>query len=256
MRHQSAHRKKPEASWSEALKTIAHTVFWGGFWVLMAVGAYEAWLALRNPNVLPIQEVVLVAGDLHVSRAELERRVSENLQGTLLSLDESKLKKALLQLPWVANVSIRRVWPGKLIIAMSEQVPIARWGHNQLLNKDLEIFSPPPSTFPPELPSLFGPKASEAELWERYQDLSQSFAPLKLRVVSLELSPRNSWSFLLSNDVEVVLGREDLEARLKRLVELYPRLITEHQAQIVLIDLRYPNGLAVKWKDNKSELTH
>ncbi|HYF98362.1 MAG TPA: cell division protein FtsQ/DivIB [Coxiellaceae bacterium] len=248
------YRKKSHATWSEALKTISRTVLWGGLVVLVLAGAYEAWLAIGDPKILPIRQVSIVSGDLHVSKAELEKAVQANLRGTLLTLDRSKLKHGLRQLPWVENVSIRRVWPDKLVIKITEQVPVARWEHTSLLNKDLEKFSPPVDSFPSGLPSLLGPKGSESKLWKQYQELNQRFEPLKLKVVSVELSPRSSWSFLLSNGVEVILGRQDLNARLARLVRLYPRLVAEHPSGMMLIDLRYPSGFAIKWKDEEAPL--
>ncbi len=256
MSNQPFYRRKSNSSLAEAFKTVAHTVLWGALGLLLLAGIYAGWRAAHNPWMLPIQQVVVEAGDLHVSQADLQRLIYENLEGNLLSLNELRLKKGLLQLPWVENVSIRRVWPGKLIVKMAEQTPVARWGHSQLLNRDLELFSPPIDTFPSNVPSLFGPAKSEHTLWKQYQILNQRFAPLKLQVISLQLSPRRSWSFLLSNDVEVIWGREDLEPRLERLVRLYPKLIAERPDSLALIDLRYPNGLAIKWKDEKPSPTH
>jgi len=251
--------RHPKSSFKEALKTVTHTVFWGALWTVLLVGLYQFWIDLHNPELLPIRHVQVISeGDLHIPKSLLETAVNHNLSGTLLSLKESNLKQELMQFPWVANVSIRRVWPGTLKIRISPQSPVARWGQESLMNSDLELFSPAPDTFPKDLPLLDGPKGAEREVWKEYQFLNEQFDVLKLKVVSVELSARHSWSFALSNGIWVILGRENLDKRLQRLIKLYPKLFAPRADEIAQIDLRYPNGFAVKAKakgENKN-LTH
>lgn len=240
--------RKQRSSLREAWRVILHTVFWGGLWTALGVGAYQLWVDLHNPALLPIREVVIVGKHLHVSKAELEKAVNSHLGGTLLTLKESELKADLMQFPWVENVSIRRVWPGELKIKITPQDPVAQWGHKSLMNSHLELFSPSLDSFPKDLPVLFGPKGSQAELWKEYQYLNKELLPLKLSVQTLNLSSRHSWSLRLSNGIKVILGRDEIELRLKRLIKIYPRLFAPKAEEIAQIDLRYPNGFAVKWK--------
>ena len=39
----------------------------------------------------------------------------------------------VLDMPWVADISIRRVWPDKLNMVVTERVPLARWGDDVLM---------------------------------------------------------------------------------------------------------------------------
>jgi cell division protein FtsQ len=54
----------------------------------------------------------------------------------------------------------------------------------------------------------------------------------------------------LSNGMTVELGREQsrttLKDRVDRLVAIYPQLVTRLQDRIESVDMRYPNGLALK----------
>ena len=64
----------------------------------------------------------------------------------------------------------------------------------------------------------------------------------------LNLTPERSWDFVLSNKIKVMLGDVDIEHRLQRLVKLYPKIVGSKPEQVRRIDLRYANGLAVKWR--------
>lgn len=238
--------RRQRSSWREAWRVILHTVFWGGLWTALVVGAYQLWVDLHNPALLPIREVIIVGNHLHISKAELEKAVNSHLSGTLLTLRESELKADLMQFPWVENVSIRRIWPGELKIKITPQDPVAQWGRKRLMNSHLELFSPALKTFPKDLPQLFGPKGSEAEVWRAYQHFNEALKPLNLNLKSLHLSSRHSWSFVLSNGVEIILGRDEIDLRLKRLIKLYPKLFAAKADEIASIDLRYPNGFAVR----------
>ena len=51
-----------------------------------------------------------------------------------------------------------------------------------------------------------------------------------------------------ANEIEVVLGRENVLERLQRLTKIYPGALAKRSAEIKSIDLRYTNGMAVRWK--------
>ena len=101
-----------------------------------------------------------------------------------------------------------------------------------------------------ELPEFAGPSGSEKEVIARYQDLQEWFAPANLVPESVQLSGRYAWSVKFNNGMMVELGREQsreaLKARVERLVGIYPQLVARLQDRIESVDMRYPNGLALK----------
>jgi cell division protein FtsQ len=46
----------------------------------------------------------------------------------------------------------------------------------------------------------------------------------------------------------VVVGRERVTERLARFIQIYRQGLAEHEAQIEQVDIRYTNGVAVKWR--------
>jgi cell division protein FtsQ len=101
-----------------------------------------------------------------------------------------------------------------------------------------------------KLPALDGPDESAREVAQRMFDLRQWLAPVKLSPRALSLSKRYAWSARLDNGILLNLGRANdraaLKARIDRLVSVYPRLASALPGRIDTIDMRYPNGLALK----------
>jgi cell division protein FtsQ len=73
---------------------------------------------------------------------------------------------------------------------------------------------------------------------------------MKLAPESLVLSNRYAWTVKLDNGMTVELGRDQgdavLKERIARLVAVYPQLLERLQGKIESVDLRYPNGMALK----------
>src|SRR3546814_19412952 len=59
-----------------------------------------------------------------------------------------------------------------------------------------------------DLPQLNGPVSSERLVVQRYAELARWFAPLRLRVQEVTLSPRYAWEVELSDGVRLSLGRD------------------------------------------------
>jgi cell division protein FtsQ len=58
-----------------------------------------------------------------------------------------------------------------------------------------------------------------------------------------------AWRVLTDKGVELVLGREQIGEKIKRLALVWESGLNQQVKEIKTIDLRYPNGLAVAWRD-------
>jgi len=126
-------------------------------------------------------------------------------------------------------------------------VALARWGDDALVNTHGERFL---GKTQEALPSFIGPAGTQAEVAQRYANFTAIVAPLGARIERVVLSPRHAWQLRLSNGLHLALGRDaDLaENRLRRFVEVYPAVKNKNE----YVDLRYPNGFAVRVPDLKS----
>ena len=208
----------------------------------MAYGAVHYTTHL--PGLFPLREVRLDTVPEKVDSRQVLQVVRSVAYGNMFTVDLEKLRKALEQLPWVRNVSIRREFPYSLEIQLEEHQALARWNDTQLVNRMGEVFV---ADSKEDLPSFFGQEGTATEVTQEYEQFSNLLSALNLQVLQLTLSPRHAWQLKLSNGIVVELGREDMEPRLARFVEAYPGSIASLQDRVRYVDLRYRNGFAVGW---------
>lgn len=212
--------------------------------VLIVAGGRALWLWLDRPV-----ERVSIRGDLdHVSADYLRSELAPLIRGhSWLSLDLDELRADALSIDWLAEVSVSRQWPDTLTLELVEQVPVARWNDDSLLNPRGEPFAIGPVSLPDGLPDLAGPAGSGPEVLAYHRRLAERIDELGLELTQLRLEPRGAWRFQLDDGVWVMLGRNDRESRLGRLAAAWQRQLGVQASLIRYIDLRYPNGVAVAW---------
>jgi len=219
----------------------------GAALVLAALaGGWAVLESLRAPALFPVR-TVRFAGDLaRVGEPALRQAVAPWLDSGVLGVDLPRLRAAVEALPWVARASVRRVWPAAVVIHIDEQRPVAAWGDTELLSAGGERFRP--AERPAGLPRLVGPDGSHAQVLERYRSLQRALVEAELELAALSLDARRAWQARLAGGVVLELGRQDIDARVARFAAAWPRLVAGRGGQTpVSADLRYPNGLAVRW---------
>jgi cell division protein FtsQ len=208
--------------------------------LLVAYGA--AHYVMRLP-AFPLREVRVNDGPVHVTLDQIETIVRRDLQGNFFTLDLAQTRAAFEKMPWVRKVNLRRQWPDRLDVALEEHVPLARWGNAALVNTHGEVFT---AAYDDKLPLFAGPEASAKEIAIQYGYFQRSLAAIGQVPVQVLLSPRRAWQIRLESGLVVKLGRERIESRLDRFIAVYDRSIGRLQRKLDYVDLRYPNGFAVR----------
>lgn len=222
-------------------------------WPLLLLGlgfaVYELSQRLLPYADQPIARVS-VQGDLqYVSRQAVSERVAPFVDASFFSVDLATMRRELEQMPWVAEAEVRRVWPDQVLIRLEEQLPVARWGDEALLNNQGVAFAPGELGGYEQLPTLWGPQRAQQQIMQQYQMLSQLLRPLDFTVARLELRERGSWFLTTGQGLELLLGRDHVVEKMRRFVSVYEKALKEHNTNIARVDLRYPNGLAVAWRE-------
>lgn len=201
-------------------------------------------LLLRSP-LFPVTQIDLTHSLGRTTRAEIEGVVRGRVGGNFFSLAPDEVRTGLERLPWVRRVSVRRVWPDRLEVTLEEHVAFARWGDEALINTYGERFN---GRSDEPLPVLLGPPGSEREMARHYVRFAAVVAPLGTEIERLVLTPRYAWQLRLASGLHVMLGREadGAEARLRRFVQAYPATIARLPRRHEYVDLRYPNGFALR----------
>jgi len=203
------------------------------------VGAYR----IGSSPLFALRAVELRAPPERAPRAAIEAAIRSHLAGNFFSVDVGALRAGLEQVPWVRAASVRRIWPDRLEVSLEEHVALARWGDEALVSVRGERFAAKSDA---QLPLFIGPAGAEAEVARGYARFAPLVEPLGSRLERVVLSARRAWQVRLADGTSLVLGRdaERAEERLRRFVEVRAAVAPAKPGSTV--DLRYPNGFAVR----------
>ena len=203
-----------------------------------------AWLLLRSP-FFPVAQLEVKSALAKTTKQEIEAAMQGRIGGNFFAVAPAEVRAGLEQLPWVRRASVRRVWPDRLEVELEERVALARWGDEALVDIYGERFG---GTTDATLPVFLGPAGSETELARRYARFADAVAPLGTQVERVVLTPRYAWQLRLANGMQLMLGRDAdaVEARLRAFVAAYPQTLGRMARKHEYVDLRYPNGFALR----------
>lgn len=212
------------------------------------------WLAQRPMFTLKAIQVEGSGEELrHIDRSAIRSTVLPRIKGNFFTTDLDAVRVAFEAVPWVRKAAVRRAWPNKLVVDLEQHQALGTWGDDGRLvsvKGNVFIANLAEAEEDGELLEFSGPDGSEKEVVARFQELRDWFAPANLVPDGVQLSSRYAWSVKLSNGMHVELGREQskttMKDRVTRLVSVYPQLVARLQDRIESVDMRYPNGLALK----------
>lgn len=208
-------------------------------------------LACLNTSALPLRAVTVVGDVDRVPADQLSEAFAGRALGNFFSADLDQVRVWVEAVPWVRHARVRRVWPDRLEVSIEAQHPIARWADRGLVNTWGELFAGESNQ---SLPRFSGPQGSEMEVTDHYHRFRVVVKSIGRELTALTLTSRYSWELTLSDGLTIVLGRdtpeESAEDRLTRLTRIYPDTIAHlPRGKFTRIDLRYPNGFALRVPD-------
>lgn len=217
--------------------------------LIATVAIYFVYEPLEKLLERPLKSVV-VEGEFHfISKTRATELISQEIDNNFLRLDLMRLKHVLMDDPWVESVSLVRRWPDTLVVKILEQKPIARWD-NGFLNQRGEIVRVKATDQLQGLPWLQGNETDAVEILQQYQDLSQLLRPRGLDISALKCDNKKSWRLTLAKDVEIVIGRDQVMEKMRRFMTVYDTQLSHVWSDVRAVDVRYSNGIAVRWAEN------
>ncbi len=163
-------------------------LLWPLLLAVLGGGAYHGAQYVLPYADRPIAKVS-VEGDLsYISQRAVQQRISPYVAASFFTIDLAGMRRELEQMPWIAHAEVRRVWPDQVVIRLDEQLPIARWGDEALLNNQGQAFAPREVANYEHLPRLSGPQRAQQQVMQQYQILSQMLRPLGFSIARLDMS--------------------------------------------------------------------
>lgn len=209
--------------------------------------AFAGTQLVLNSPMFPLREITMNGDLTHTGRPDLENATRGRIAGNFFAADLASIRAGLEQIAWVRRAEVRRVWPDRIEVTLEEHVALARWGDAGLVNTFGERFTGQTEAL---LPMFAGPPRTEVEVTRRYRQYSQALLPLGVSLERVILTPRFAWQLRLASGLSVELGRDlandPADGRLARFVAAYPQTLGRIALRHEYVDLRYPNGFALR----------
>ena len=196
----------------------------------------------------PLAHIVVNSPYERVAQNEIEVLVGDITSGGFISLDLAIVRERLEAHPWIASASVRREWPDRLQLSIVEEEPIARWRDSSFLNRSGVALKATNNSALSSLPHLVGPEGSSRLVMSEFRDVSELMFSQSLKVVAFSVDEHGARSLKLASGHEVVLGRGDVIAKVRRFLTIWQGELASRQQEIKAIDARYDNGVAVSWQ--------
>ena len=234
--------------------------------LLLLSGAGSAYLvlgSLLSMDRFAITEVSLYGTLKHLEKSRLQPILQRQLGRNFFTLDLAELRQSLLAESWLQQVKIKRSWPNRLHVVVQERQLFARWhglqsaSEQQLVDVQGQLFAAMLSAQERSRWPLLSAQPEHVQMMlAAYQQASHITQRLGLKINRLRLDERQSWSLTLSNNLNVILGRDQQDddnfvSRLQRLVAIYPTVIAPQLDRIAEIDMRYVDGFSVRWHETE-----
>ena len=225
--------------------------------LLMGIAAsiYAIYQRLSQQNFFPLKRVIIQEPLRYGDMREVSEIIRNHHQRDLLHMDVTLLADEMQRLDWIAKASVYKRWPDAVEVKLEERVPVVRWGGRAFLDASGEPFSIPDNDKLRELATIHGPDGYEKQVLQYWHDIAPWLGARQLQLQQLSLDQRLVWHAELENGLDVTLGRDQLNDRLKKLAVVNDKVIKPYHRYIEAIDLRYHDGFSVRWKAGVKPVT-
>ncbi|MFT7266651.1 MAG: cell division protein FtsQ [Porticoccus sp.] len=218
------------------LAAVFVVIIWGGRYLFITFDA-------------PVKSVSVMGIFSNINKKEIEESVIPLVSDKgFLSLDLTTIIVLLESHPWIERATVRRKWLGDIEIRIVEETPVARWGKNSFLNNQGEILQIGNNSNLLDVPLLQGEEYSERQLLKTYREVALLLQPASLKIMELKRDDRGVWWLTLSNGLELLVGRDQIIEKVRRFLIVWASELQTKSTDVASIDMRYENGVAVKWK--------
>jgi cell division protein FtsQ len=192
---------------------------------------------------------VSITGEKHLSRDEILAAAGVTTRSSLLFFDVADARARLLTNPWVAEATVQKLLPDRLVIAIAERAAFALWqkaGRVGVIAADGTVLEPSVMPRYAELPFVVGTGAETRA--KEFLALLDRRPELRANVRASVLVAERRWNLRLRNGVDVRLPEFDVERTLDQLIALEGDVKLSDR-DITAIDLRLPDRVTVRLSD-------
>ena len=198
-------------------------------------------------------EAVEVSGARQITRDEVLAAAGITPTTSLLLLDAEATRAQLKQNPWIAEATVRKLYPGRLEISIEERVAFAIWqrsGQLSVIARDGTVIGADARALLRDYPLVVGMGASTRAA--DFLALVARVPEIQSELAAAVLVAERRWNIRLKNGVDVRLPEENAEAALTKLVA-FDRETRILSRDVAVIDLRIADRITVRPSDEASQ---
>ena len=239
----------------------------GCFALLAVIGLVTDFMV--QPHRFLVENIE-VRGELENAHlGEIREIVTSNLQGNFFLMDLAAAADAVENLPMVDDAIVRKNWPSTIEVQVHKKTFVARWADGRWVDRVGGLFKVQHFD-DPSLPVFRGPESAAPDLIRNYRRWSDLLYGPGVSIKAISTSGRGNWEVIVqpqeparvaadedvlrgsdTNDaIQVVLGRANPEAEIKRFSKLYQSTLGAVSSELKRVDMRHRDGVAILWHDD------
>jgi cell division protein FtsQ len=192
---------------------------------------------------------VAITGNRQLSKRDILAAAGIKPNGSLLFLDVDAARRRLESAPWIAQATVRKLYPGQLEISVEERQAFAYWqkdGKISIIAVGGTVLGPLGERPAPALPLVVGPGAGARA--PDFLAVVDRYPVIRDQLRASILVAERRWNLKLKNGLDIRLPETDVASALETLVDLDrdKKLLSR---DITAVDLRLSDRVTVRLSD-------
>jgi len=240
---------RPHAGSVAAVAFLAATGFYG-----MALGGHtQAVTQAVTTGAGFALEDVHVSGNAETSDIDILQQLGLDGSTSVVAIDAHAARAMLLDLPWVTDAEVQKIYPRGLSVKLVERKPVGIWQHGDMLSlidARGDVIAPLTGARHADLPLYVG---LGADVHADELEARLLFHPeLRARVKAAIRIADRRWDLRLDNGVTLSLPQDNIGAALQRLAE-FDGGRDVLSRDIAAVDLRLEDRITVRLNEASFE---
>ncbi len=248
------------------VRRIARVLAWTSITALPAAAllGFAAWYATRAPEFALVgADSVILRGNHYVQPADVANALGVGAQPNIFRISLGQARSDIESIPWVRSATLRRVYPNRLLVEITERKPVAYvnlQGALELVDVEGVILDKPVQgsfDFPVitgiDLEMSAADRKARLALFNRFaQELNAQVLGAGWLVSEVDLSDDEDLVAVLAQGrqtIKVHFGNQDFGERFRTLVALLPE-VQKTTPDIDSVDVRYRGQLVVNPRES------
>jgi cell division protein FtsQ len=235
--------------------TIASAILLGSAGLYgMVLGGHSAAVAqaISARSGFAVEDI-RISGNRYTSEIDIFDRIQLDGWTALIGFDVSDARGRIAGLPWIEEVTVRKVYPATLEIEVVEREPFAVWQHGRqlaVIDSEGRVIAPTRGRRHANLPLVIGMGAAEAGI--DFLAVMRDHPRLASRVLGYARVADRRWDLRLDNGITIRLPEEGAEAALREVAELD----LQHgllSRDIEAVDMRFSDRIVLRLSPDAKE---